>query len=166
MEIRRIRADEWQELRALRLRALLDAPDAFGATYEQESSDLEQAWRDWAISASAGEHHYIAVVDDGDAWGGMAMGSRRPEDPEPAHVYAMWVEPGRRGAGLGTALVGSVLAWAREAGAHAIELRVTETNVAGIRLYGRCGFAPTGERSPLREGSDVTTATMSREVWS
>jgi hypothetical protein len=35
-EVRRVRADEWAELRALRLAALREIPLAFGSTYERE----------------------------------------------------------------------------------------------------------------------------------
>ena len=45
-----------------------------------------------------------------------------------------------------------------------IELRVTESNAAAVRFYEGCGFVPTGERSPLRGGSDVMTETMSRDL--
>ena len=163
MEIRRIGAGEWRELRELRLRALLDAPDAFGATYEAESADPEQEWRDWAASASEGPTHFVAVAAD-DAWHGLAMGSRWPDDPEPAHVYAMWVARDRRRVGVGSELLSAVLRWAREAGARTIELRVTESNAAAVRFYEGCGFVPTGERSPLRGGSNVMTETMSRDL--
>ena len=54
MEIRRIGADEWGELRDLRLRALQDAPDAFGSTYEEESIRTDAEWMEWAADARGG----------------------------------------------------------------------------------------------------------------
>jgi ribosomal protein S18 acetylase RimI-like enzyme len=45
VEIRRIGKDEWQELRELRLRALIDAPDAFGSTRLRATTSNDDAIR-------------------------------------------------------------------------------------------------------------------------
>jgi hypothetical protein len=51
VEIRRIGAGEWRELRDLRLRALNDAPEAFTATCQEESNDTDAHWSEWATGA-------------------------------------------------------------------------------------------------------------------
>ncbi len=45
MRVRRADEDEWEHIRDIRLRALLDAPDAFGSTFEGEAEDGESEWR-------------------------------------------------------------------------------------------------------------------------
>jgi ribosomal protein S18 acetylase RimI-like enzyme len=76
----------------------------------------------------------------------------------------MWVDPSVRVEGIGRRLVDEVVGWARTAGYPSIRLRVTTSNQAGIRLYERCGFLDDGDRTPLREGSDVVTMSMARSL--
>lgn len=51
-----------------------------------------------------------------------------------------------RGRGVGTALMGAALAWAREQGLHKLSLSVFPHNVAAIALYRRFGFVEEGRR--------------------
>lgn len=162
MEVRRIRADEWEELRDLRLRALADAPDSFGATYEAESADPDDEWRDWAATGADGGTCFVAIALDGERWIGMAMGAPHFDHPGDAGLFAMWVDPADRGQGIGRWLANDVVSWADASGFPVIHLRVTTTNEAARRLYEACGFVDTGERAPLREGSDGTAASMTR----
>ena len=101
MEIRRIRADEWRELRDLRLRALQDAPDAFGSTYEEESGDTESQWMEWASGAADGGSSFgVIAVDEEACWIGMAIGAPHSDHPGEAGLFAMWVDPAARGSGV------------------------------------------------------------------
>ena len=167
MEIRRIRSEEWQELKGLRLQALRDAPDAFGSTYEQEVADPDDEWRRWATAgAEDGRDCVVVAIDDGERWVGMAMGAEHREQPNVAYVFAMWVAPAARRKGIGLRLTEAVVAWGRAAGFPEIRVRVTEANEAAVSLYRRAGFADTGERMPLRQGSNVITMTMAQTLGS
>jgi ribosomal protein S18 acetylase RimI-like enzyme len=88
---------------------------------------------------------------------GAATGAEFDAEPGVAHLYAMWVAPHARGVGVGGALVDAVVAWARDRGCARLVLSVTETNEAARHFYEACGFADTGERRALREGSDLQT---------
>ena len=162
MEVRRIRAGEWRELRELRLRALADAPDAFGSTLEEESNLSEEAWRDWAAGGADGGTSFVAIAMDGGRWIGMAIGAPHLDHPGDAGLFAMWVDPADRGQGIGRRLVTDVISWADAASFPAIRLRVTTTNDAAMHLYDTCGFVDAGERAPLRDGSNVIAASMTR----
>ena len=163
-EIRRIGRGEWKELRELRLRALLDAPDAFGSTHDQEANDPEDAWRDWAANGAKGGSGFaaIALVDGG--WVGMAVGAPQREHPSQLGLFAMWVDPSVRGEGIGRRLVDEVLIWAPTTGFASIRLRVTASNDVAIRIYEGCGFLDDGDREPLRNGSLVVTMSMTRSL--
>jgi len=56
----------------------------------------------------------------------------------------MGLLPPFRGRGIGGSLIRSVLAAARTAGLHRVELTVRETNTSAIALYGKVGFAVEG----------------------
>ncbi len=160
VQIRRIRSDEWEALRDIRLRALLDTPDAFGSTHEQEAVDPEDAWRDWTANGAEGGDGFTAVALDGGAWIGLAVGAPHRAFPGEVGLFAMWVDPVFRGQGIGRRLVDEVVAWARTAGFPSIRLLATTTNDAAIRLYDRCGFVDSGERQPLRDGAVIVAMTM------
>ena len=163
MEIRRVGRDEWGELRALRLRALQDAPDAFGSTYAEESSRTDAEWMGWAADLADGGPSFGVVADDG-SWIAMAVGAPHRDHPGEAWLFAMWVAPDARHAGIGRALVEHVVDWARSRDFPVLRLTVTETNHAAIHLYERCGFSDEGVRLPLRDGSGVVTTSMTMDL--
>jgi ribosomal protein S18 acetylase RimI-like enzyme len=59
----------------------------------------------------------------------------------------MWVDPRARGRGVGDALVGKVVQWARAQGARRVVLDVRESNLPAIGLYARHGFCDVGRAS-------------------
>jgi GNAT superfamily N-acetyltransferase len=165
VRVDRLGEDDWALFREIRLRSLLDSPDAFGSTYGEESSQSERAWRDWAAGRWRGGTAVVhAVRDEDGTLVGTATGAEYEADPAVAHVYAMWVAPDARGAGVGRALLDSVEAWARDRGCGRLALTVTETNASARAFYGACGFVESGDRSPLREGSRLLAVTMTKEL--
>jgi ribosomal protein S18 acetylase RimI-like enzyme len=68
------------------------------------------------------------------------------ERPIYAHggVLGMGLLPQFRSQGIGTSLIRSVLAAARTAAMHRVELTVRETNAGAIALYRKVGFAVEG----------------------
>ena len=56
------------------------------------------------------------------------------------YLAELYVVPGRRGQGLGRALMEAVLATAREEGADGIDLNTSVDDVAARRLYESLGF--------------------------
>lgn len=158
--VRSLDAEDWQALRAIRLRALADAPDAFGSTLEREASRPDEAWRDWA-----GRRDRVVVLAERDgAAVGIASGGPAPTEERVAGLYAMWVEPSARGSGVAERLVDTVEAWAREAGYREIGLGVTVGNDRAARLYERLGYRDTGARMPLREGSPLEIRIMVKRI--
>lgn len=154
VDVRRVHPDDWQEVRDVRLAALRDAPYAFGSTYARESRFAEADWRArldggarFVADLADRTVGYVGVLVAEDA-GGVGDAAD-PADPAAVDLVSMWVRPDARGAGVGTALVRAVLAWAREQGAGRVRLWVTETNVHACRLYEGLGFVRTGQRQPL-----------------
>lgn len=144
MTVRPLRPDETKLLKDLRLRALLDAPDAFAHTHAEIGAKPEAYWEELTRSLTEPGPHVMFVAEDGGAAIGMAFGIVRRDTPDVPHVGGMWVDPAARMRGAGRALTAAVLLWARRRGHRRIALWVTEGNVAARALYEAMGFAPTG----------------------
>ena len=141
MKVRRLRPDDVEALRQVRLRALHDAPDAFWTTYDREAAYDAKEWRRWIETAA------LFIAEDGPGGsGGMAGGMADLEDPAGALLVAMWVSPEHRGSGLADELVAAVTAWAAAERRSTVRLRVEEHNHRARRCYERLGFRSTGRR--------------------
>ncbi|MFI5225982.1 MAG: GNAT family N-acetyltransferase [Candidatus Limnocylindrales bacterium] len=160
MEVRRLRPDEWRAFREIRLRALADSPDAFGATLDDASGRTDVEWQTRAEQSDGA----IFVVDGADDFVAMASGGPAPNVPDTAAVFGMWVDPSARRRGLGGALIEAVKAWAIAEGYPRLGLGVTTTNAPAIALYERLGFVDTGDRYPLREGTDLVIQIMGMQL--
>ena len=158
--VRRLGADEADLLRALRLRALGDAPMAFGSTLAREETYGPEQWERWAAASATGEQQAIFIAEPAC---GMASGVIDDEDPALAHLYAMWVAPEARGSGAGRALLDAVVAWATDRGAERLVTSVTDGNATAAALYAGAGFADTGRREPLGH-SDAVVAVFGRPL--
>jgi ribosomal protein S18 acetylase RimI-like enzyme len=158
--VRRLGAGEAELLCDVRLRALRDAPLAFGSTLAREEGYEPEKWERWAADAARGERQAIFIVEPAS---GMASGVIDDADPALVHLYAMWVAPDARGSGAGRALVDAVVAWAAERGAQRLLTSVTEGNAAAAALYSAAGFADTGRREPLGH-SDAIVAVLERRL--
>ena len=158
--IRPFTADEWPAYRAIRLRALADAPDAFGSTLAAEEALTSETWAArLARGTTSGIDRALAAEMNG-ALVGLAWAKEDGEDSAIVNLFQMWVAPEARGLGVAGALLEEAVRWATERGAHALQLGVTCTNVAAVRLYERAGFVDAGVREPLRPGSELMEQRM------
>ena len=164
MEIRRVGRDEWGELRALRLRALQDAPDAFGSTYEEESSRTDAEWMGWAADLADGGSSFGVVADDG-GWIAMAVGAPHRDHPGEAGLFAMWVAPDARHAGIGRALVEQRRGLGALTGLPGAPAPGDgDERRGGASLRRGADSSDEGVRLPLREGSDMITMSMTMDL--
>ena len=116
MQIRRVTPDDWRAFREIRLAALQDAPDAFGGTYAESVARPEEWWVEWARKSAESDEQAMFLAWDGDAPVGIA--GTFFDDPDWV-VIAMWVDPARRGGGLGRRLLDAVVDFQRAQGATA-----------------------------------------------
>ena len=140
MHTRRIGVDDWEVLRALRLSALTDAPDAFGSTHEREAAFSDSDWMNRAGASTNATFIYereqqpcgiVTVIQDAlDSGAGWLVG--------------MWVAPSARATGAADALVVAALQWSEGQQISAVRLHVVEGNDRAERLYLRHGFRRTG----------------------
>ena len=142
--------DEWDRMRALRLAALADAPDAFYVTLAEERDRPDAFWRTRLANPSVVTLR-VEVRDADARWrdAGLAVLAPSADDPAVVGLYSVWIAPDARGRGAGGALLAAALTHARERGFRRVALDVGDTNGPAIALYRRAGFGPTGRTSAL-----------------
>lgn len=167
LQVRQIRPEEGLRLRALRLRALADAPMAFGSTLAREEAFPEDVWHERAAGGASGADRVTFIGERDGQWVGLATGlAADPDEPDKGEplLVGMFVEPVERGRGLGAALVAAVVAWARARGATSLYLWVTATNDSAIALYDKCGFRRTGNQRPVAHSPSLAEIRMVRDL--
>jgi len=164
--IRWIRADEVDVYRAFRLRALADAPDAFGDSYALAIARPPEFWHGRVAQTAAGVDSVLMVAVDvaTDAWLGMTGCFVDDPNARSAMVVSVWVAPESRRRRLGRRLLDAVVEWARERQIGTLRLWVTETNERARGMYAGAGFVPSGAVQPLPSNPALQEIQMVRAV--
>jgi GNAT superfamily N-acetyltransferase len=137
----------WHAYQALRVRALLDSPEAFTSTVERERGLAEAEWRR-RLTAS----HTLIAWRDGIAVGTVA--ALEGDRPDGWAVVALWVDPLVRGGGLAGTLLDAVAEAEGAASIRRLRLWVMVDNAPARSLYSRRGWVATGDTERLPDGRD------------
>jgi GNAT superfamily N-acetyltransferase len=110
--IERITAAKVLLFKEVRLRALQDAPHAFGSTYAKETEFAEAEWmrraERWNGESGIG---FLAMEESTPR--GISGALLDEKDATRARLVSMWTAPTHRQRGIGRLLVNEVHAWAR-----------------------------------------------------
>ena len=138
--IRRLGPEDAEAYRAFRLFMLEDAPEAFGDSVAEAEARPVQVWTD----DLSGDRAFFGGFS-GDRL--VATANFRREDARKAShrgwLLGVYVAPEARGSGLSSALIDTVLDYARNKVLQ-VHLGVGSYNKPAIRLYERAGFRITG----------------------
>lgn len=139
LEIKRLRADRWEEYRDLRLEALRRDPTAFGSSPEAEENLTEEEWRKRIQNT-------LFALSDGRVVGMVAVVlNERPKTRHVADVFGVYVSPDHRGGGVGTRLLEEAMRLIRKnGGVVKVKLAVNPEQRAAVRLYEKMGFQVAG----------------------
>lgn len=151
IDIRYTQERDWQELKRVRLAALLDAPTAFGVTFASAAAYTDEAWRERA--AGQGKARFILAFDGGEAIG--IVGHVR-NDQQELELIAMWVAPSHRGTPTAARLVDAVKAHATVR----ILLDVAPANARASAFYQKQGFAFLPQWEPLESHPHIQLQKM------
>ena len=159
--VRPIRAHEWREIRALRLKALQDesAPLAFVESYEKGAAQPDEFWqgRAQASSSDAGPGaaacQFVAIADDG-TWVGTSVAliekagehdfEGKTIEQSGGHVVGVFLQPEHRGKGVIGRVLDATLDWMRQRDLPRARLYVHADNLRAQRAYEKAGFTATG----------------------
>ncbi len=134
---------DWPVLKAARLKALGDSPNAFLSRFEHEQRFSEAEWRR-AFDAST-----WIVAQEADRLIGLARSVAEPSKPRVKYVESIWVAPASRRSGVCRSLMHRLAAIEGRRGATHLLLWVMEDNHPARHAYAAIGFKPTGERQFL-----------------
>ena len=154
MEIRRLTAADAAEFQALRLRGLLESPEAFGSTHADEVGRPLDVVAARLADPSSGFVLGATLEPSGPLVG--LTGCYRESSRKRRHVAIIWgmfVAPEARGQGIGGALLDAAVAGAAEwDGVEQVTLTVVTEKVAAHALYVSRGFRSFGiEPRALRD---------------
>lgn len=139
--VKRVLPSDLEAWRDVRLRALREAPYAFGSTYEREVAFTDEDWLQRINNLAL----FMAEVGDGIV--GIIGGYRPSGQAETVReVVSMWVDPSVRGSGVSAELVQAIKDWSIQEGAEQLSLWVAEGNDRALAFYERMGFELTGGR--------------------
>jgi ribosomal protein S18 acetylase RimI-like enzyme len=135
------------EYRRVRLRALVEHPEAFRSDAEEEAAKPLQWWEERLaprsvsgaafVGAWTAAHRLVGTV-------GLLFENRR-KVCHTATLVGMYVMPEHAGQRIGARLVEACIDLARaDSAVEILYLTVTSTNSAAIRLYERIGFIAYG----------------------
>jgi ribosomal protein S18 acetylase RimI-like enzyme len=143
VKVRAVTVEQWDAMRAVRLAALTDSPHLFGSTVAAEELLDEDEWRRRTERAAMAWEGLEPVGIVAWVW---------TREPEQADLVSMWIAPGHRGRGAGSALARWVIAEVALARQAVLELGVVEDNLPAVELYRRLGFVQTGTQLGTRSG--------------
>jgi GNAT superfamily N-acetyltransferase len=145
---------DWRDLRAIRLEALVDTPDAYGSTYEESVLWSDAQWK----HAATTRLYYLADRDG--VVVGMVSGGFNDAYPGTRWLYGMYVTPSERGSGTAARLVRAIDDWARSHGVAEVYLHVTTSVPRARAFYEKVGFRPTGESFRMERDPSLSLETM------
>jgi ribosomal protein S18 acetylase RimI-like enzyme len=163
IEIEPITQANASAFKTVRLRALKEAPYAFGSTYAKESQFADSEWQT-RVERMNGHKGIGFLAMDGEDACGIVGSFLDQDDPTRAHLISMWTAPSHRQQGIGRLLVREVIEWARSRNAHTVVLMVTSNNEPAIQFYERLGFIRTGRTEPYPNDPRVLEYEMSRSA--
>ncbi|RHW38103.1 GNAT family N-acetyltransferase [Neobacillus notoginsengisoli] len=155
MEIRRIVPEDAEQYRRLRLDALKEHPEAFAVSYEEERAYPLDFFKERFSEDNATTFGAF----DGEKLAGVVTLVREAKSKlsHRANIFAMYVAPEYRRAGVGKKLLAEAIRKAKQLeGVTHLYLSVTSTNLPAKKLYESIGFTTYGiDRHALKIGGQV-----------
>ncbi len=143
MEVYKLKSEEWQVYKNLRLEALQQVPVAFGASYEESMRMTNDEWRGKLENPKS----HVFVARDGDDYVGMAA-AYQEQGEKMAHIGYIWgvyVRDTYRGQKLGKQLLQAVLdELMSNKEIEKVNLNVNVAQLAAVKLYETFGFQIAG----------------------
>lgn len=141
MEIRRLRKGDAKFYKAIRLKSLRDAPDAFGSDYAAEKKQ-PLSWFQGRIEQNV----IFGAFDKNNLYGVVSFTlNKNPKTKHKASVWGMFVSAEKRGSGIARLLMKTLLEFAeKKKEIELIQISAVTTNIVAKKLYQSLGFKSWG----------------------
>ena len=159
IEIVTANLNDVDRLRALRLAALKDTPDAFGAKHEDEVNKPISEWQDRLKNT-----HWCFVVADGVDVGLLAVDRAEKDRNSDCWLSSWWIKDEFRGSGIPKLMLTWLEQLCRENNWKKIGLGVWPENIRAIAAYKKLGFTEAQELLPSRSIPGLMYLAMYRNV--
>jgi ribosomal protein S18 acetylase RimI-like enzyme len=136
--------DQWEQYKALRLRALQQDPQAFGSSYEEELSYPEEKWKSYLNNPDS--EIICAQAPNGELIGLMvASFNTKLKSKHIADIYSVFIDINHRGKGISKLMFANLLESIKQRNIiRKVKLTVNADQTAAIALYERFGFVRIG----------------------
>lgn len=133
MNIRLLEIDDWKLFRTLRLEAILNYPEAFSSSFEEEAYLSDEVYKSnfSTVFGAFNNHDLIGCV-------GFFIYSPLKMRHK-GTLFSMYIKEDFRNQGIGNALLKTIIAHAKNT-VHQLHLTVVTTNHTALKLYQKNGF--------------------------
>jgi RimJ/RimL family protein N-acetyltransferase len=159
IEITKAGAEAAQRLRSVRLAALKDTPDAFGAKHEDELLFSDSQWQDRLKYT-----YWCFVVADGVDIGLLAVDKADKDRNSDCWLSSWWISDAFRGQGVAQLMMEWVIKLSRENDWKIIGLGVWPENLRARSAYKKLGFVEADKPLPSRSKPGQMYLGMYRQV--
>jgi ribosomal protein S18 acetylase RimI-like enzyme len=159
IEIVTATVNDVDRLRALRLAALKDTPDAFGAKYEDEA---EKPILDWQNRLK--NTNWCFVVADGVDVGLLAVDRAEKDRNSDCWLSSWWIHQDHRGSGIPKLMLNWLEQLCIEKKWEKIGLGVWPDNLRAISAYKKLGFTDRQKLLPSRSIPGLMYLAMYKNV--
>jgi len=135
---------DWRAFKKIRLDALMNNPESFGSSYEEEANKEDKKWKEKFKDTNRivfiAFNHKLPI--------GVALVSYESAErfKHLAHMYSVYIKKEFRGKGISNLLIKSImLSIKRRKNIKKIKLNVVKQQIQAINLYKKFGFKIIGE---------------------
>ena len=161
-----IRLEPFGERHLAALEEILDDPELlrFTRVPEPVPTGFSRTWLErYEEGRADGSREAFAIVDENDAFVGLALAPRIEDDERTAELGYV-VAPAARGRGVATEALRQLTEWAfSDQGMLRLELLISVENTGSKRVAERCGYVREGVLRSLHVKEGVREDT---EIWS
>lgn len=139
--------ERWQEYKALRLHALLEAPQSFLKSFDEESQKTDIEWQELLKESLEGKSRFFVFAESDGVLIGM-MGAFVDTHEKVKHIatiVSVYIEPAFQGKGISSVLMKELLQnIQKNSSITRLDLMVVTTQESAIALYKKFGFETVG----------------------
>jgi ribosomal protein S18 acetylase RimI-like enzyme len=134
ISFKKVSPEDWEKFREIRLKGLQSDPQAFGGTFESESQEGEDYWKE---RFSNPERCFYAAEEEG-VFVATAGSKKIAEDNW--MIVAVYTLPEFRGKNISKELIKRIIGEAKKTGAAKVSLMVNPMQESAVKLYEKLGF--------------------------